>query len=150
MAEANEQPALLNQDVDDVKKPRRTKAAASPRRTAASKTGARRSKKQPTDQAETRSELNNHQPLLDVQVDTPAQKIASPNVAVVSERTTHTREIAEPAKRSNDQKRSELSEPVEEPVSSAPATARFQETPPAVETPRYDPVFGEGLIEVSG
>src|ERR1700744_3156458 len=150
MAEANEQPALLNQDVDDVKKPRRTKAAASPRRTAASKTGARRSKKQPADQAETRSELNNHQPLLDVQVDAPSQKIASPNVAVVSERTTHTREIGEPAKRSNDQKRSELSEPVEEPVSSAPATARFQETPPAVETPRYDPVFGEGLIEVSG
>ncbi|HSZ75797.1 MAG TPA: transcription termination factor Rho [Chthoniobacterales bacterium] len=150
MAEANEQPALLNQDVDDVKKPRRTKAAASPRRTAASKTGARRSKKQPTDQAETSSDLNNHQPLLDVQVDAPSQKIVSPNVAVVSERTTHTREIAEPAKRSNDQKGSELSEPVEEPVSSAPATSRFQETPPAVETPRYDPVFGEGLIEVSG
>ena len=150
MAEANEQPALLNQDVDDVKKPRRTKAAASPRRTAASKTGARRSKKQPTDQAEPRSDLNNHQPLLDVQVDAPSPKIASPNVAVVSERTTHTREIAEPAKRSNDQKGSELSEPVEAPVSSAPATARYQETPPAVEAPRYDPVFGEGLIEVSG
>src|SRR5580693_4029530 len=96
MAEANEQPALLNQDVDDVKKPRRTKAAASPRRTTASKTGARRSKKQTTDQAETRSDLNNHQPLLDVQVDAPSPKIASPNVGVVSERTTQTRETAEP------------------------------------------------------
>jgi transcription termination factor Rho len=149
MAEANEQPALLNQDVDDVKKPRRTKAAASPRRTAASKTGARRSKKQTPDEAETRSDLNNHQPLLDVQVDAPSPKIASPNIAV-SERTTHTREIAEPIKRSNDPKGSELSEPVEEPVPSTPATARFQETPPAAEAPRYDPVFGEGLIEVSG
>jgi transcription termination factor Rho len=149
MAEANEQPALLNQDVDDVKKPRRTKAAASPRRTTASKTGARRSKKQTTDEAEIRSDLNNHQPLLDVQVDAPSPKIASPNIAV-SERTTHTREIAEPIKRSNDPKVSELSEPVEEPVSSAPATARFQETPSAAEAPRYDPVFGEGLIEVSG
>jgi transcription termination factor Rho len=149
MAEANEQPALLNQDVDDVKKPRRTKAAASPRRTTASKTGARRSKKQTADEAETRSDLNNHQPLLDVQVDAPSPKIASPNT-VVSEHTTHTREVAEPAKRSNDQKGSELSEPVEEPVSTAPAPARFQEVPPVVESPRYDPVFGEGLIEVSG
>ena len=26
----------------------------------------------------------------------------------------------------------------------------FRKAPPAVETPRYDPVFGEGLIEVSG
>jgi transcription termination factor Rho len=150
MAEANEQPALLNQDVDDVKKPRRTKAAASPRRTTASKTGARRSKKQTTDEEEPRPDLNNHQPLLDVQVDAPSPKIASPNIEAVPERTAPTREIPEPAQRLNDQKDSELSAPVEEQISTTPATARFQEAPPAVEAPRYDPVFGEGLIEVSG
>ena len=93
MAEANEQPALLNQDVDDVKKPRRTKAAASPRRTTASKTGARRSKKPTTDEAQTRPDLNNHQPLLDVQVDAPSPTIPSPTLEVVPERTAHTREI---------------------------------------------------------
>jgi transcription termination factor Rho len=145
MAEANEQPALLNQDVDDVKKPRRTKAAASPRRTTASKTGARRSKKRTADEAPGRTDSNNHQPLLDVQVDA-----SSPNVEVVPEPAAQTREIAEPAKRSKDQKGAELSELVDEPVSTVPATARFQEVPPAVEVPRYDPVFGEGLIEVSG
>ena len=43
-----------------------------------------------------------------------------------------------------------MSEPVEESVSTASVSVRFQEPPPAVEVPRYDPVFGEGLIEVSG
>ena len=62
MAEANEQPALLNQDVDDVKKPRRTKTAARPRRTTASKTGARRPKKETKDDEPISSETNNHLP----------------------------------------------------------------------------------------
>ena len=41
-------------------------------------------------------------------------------------------------------------QPVEEPAMKARPTARLHEPPPTVEAPRYDPVFGEGLIEVSG
>jgi len=65
MAEANEQPALLNEDADEVKKPRRTKTAARPRRTTASKTGARRAKKPTKDSEEIGSDTNNHLALLE-------------------------------------------------------------------------------------
>jgi len=75
MAEANEQPALLNQDVDDVKKPRRTKTAARPRRTTASKTGARRPKKETKDDEPISSETNNHLPLLESRDGAPSQNI---------------------------------------------------------------------------
>src|SRR5215469_18534981 len=60
MAEANEQPALLNQDVGDVKKPRRTKATVGGRKTTANKTGTRRTKKQPKVEDPNLSETNNH------------------------------------------------------------------------------------------
>ena len=74
MAEANEQPALLNQDVDDVKKPRRTKTAARPRRTTANKTGARRVKKQTKDEP-IGSDTNNHLTLMESPDGTPDQKV---------------------------------------------------------------------------
>jgi len=146
MAEANEQPALLNQDVDDVKKPRRTKTAARPRRTTASKTGARRTKKQTKDEEATGSETNNHLPLLESQDGDSSQNVEDPPELPSSK--PHA--IVESPEQSNDLKGAEISEPVEESVSTAPVSVRFPEPPPAVEMPRYDPVFGEGLIEVSG
>ncbi len=147
MAEANEQPALLNnQDVDGVKKPRRTKSVARPRRATASKTGARRVKKQIKDDEPTVSDTNNHLTLLEGPDGAPSQKVENaPELA-----STQPQGLMEPADQSNDQKSVEMSEPVEEPVLTAPVSPRFQETPPAVEVSRYDPVFGEGLIEVSG
>ncbi|MEA3205116.1 MAG: hypothetical protein QOG92_737, partial [Verrucomicrobiota bacterium] len=145
MAEANEQPALLNQDVDDVKKPRRTKTAARPRRTTASKTGARRVKKQTKDEP-IGSDTNNHLTLMESPDGAPEQKVENAPELPLSQ-PHGTVPAAEP---SIDQKRPEMNEPVEEPVLVVPAPVRSQEAPPAVEASRYDPVFGEGLIEVSG
>ena len=153
MAEANEQPALLNQDVDDVKKPRRTKAAASPRRTAASKTGTRRAKKQTKDEETIGSETNNHLPLSEGQDRGPSQNVEeTPELIAVQPHA-----IVEPVERSNDQKNDQKNagmrepvEPVEESVPTVATSVRFHESPPPAEAPRYDPVFGEGLIEVSG
>jgi transcription termination factor Rho len=145
MAEANEQPALLNQDVDDVKKPRRTKTAARPRRTTASKTGARRVKKQTKDEP-IGSDTNNHLTLMESPDGTPDQKVENAPELPLSQPHGSV-QAAEP---SNDQKRPEMNEPVEGPVLVVPAPVRSQEAPPAVEASRYDPVFGEGLIEVSG
>src|SRR3984957_18025159 len=153
MAEANEQPALLNQDVDDVKKPRRTKTAARPRRTPASKTGARRAKKETKDDEPISSETNNHLPLLESREgdlenreDASSQNMeAAPEL--VSEQP---RGFGESTEQSNERKNTEMFAPVEEPVMKARTAARLHEPPPTVEAPRYDPVFGEGLIEVSG
>jgi transcription termination factor Rho len=152
MAEANEQPALLNQDVDDVKKPRRTKAAAPPRRTTASKTGARRAKKETKDDEPISSETNNHLPLLESrQGDLENREGASSqNIEAAPELASgQPRGFVESAEQSSEQKNTEMFAPVEEPA-KARTTTRLHEPPPAVEAPRYDPVFGEGLIEVSG
>jgi transcription termination factor Rho len=145
MAEANEQPALLNQDVDDGKKPRRTKTAARPRRTTASRTGARRTKKQTKDDESIDSSTNNHSTLAESRDAASAEKIEDAPELTLAQPSG----LEEPAQQSNDQKSPAMSEPIEEAVSPGRA-ARFQEPPPAVEAPRYDPVFGEGLIEVSG
>src|ERR1700692_951196 len=145
MAEANEQPALLNQDVDEVKKTRRTKTAARPRRTTASKTGARRTKKQTTDDETTSTDTNSHVAVLEGQDGGPAQNVEDAPEMV----STQPLGTVEPPS-ANDHKSTAMSEPVEPSVSTASTHVRFQETPPAVEAPRYDPVFGEGLIEVSG
>jgi transcription termination factor Rho len=145
MAEANEQPALLNQDVDEVKKTRRSKTAARPRRTTASKTGARRAKKQTTDDEPTSTDTNSHFTVLEGQDGAPSQNVEdAPEVISAQPQGT-----VEPPPPANDHKSTAMSEPLEPSVATVPAHARFQESP-AVETPRYDPVFGEGLIEVSG
>jgi len=146
MAEANEQPALLNQDVDEVKKTRRTKNAARPRRTTAGKTGARRAKKQTTDDESTSTHTNSHYTVLEGQDAAPSQSVED-TPEIVSAQPLGTVEAPPPA---NDHKNTAMSEPLEPSVSTVPAHARFQETSPAVEVTRYDPVFGEGLIEVSG
>ena len=146
MAEANEQPALLNQDVDDVKKPRRTKTAARPRRTTASKTGARRPKKETKDDEPISSETNNHLPLLESRDGAPSQNIeAAPELV-----SGQPHGFVESTEQSNEQKNTEMFAPVEEPVMKVRTAPRLHEPPPTVEAPRYDPVFGEGLIEVSG
>src|ERR1700693_5473643 len=140
MAEANEQPALLNQDVD-VKKTRRTKTAARPRRTTASKTGARRAKKQTTDDETTSADTNSHFAVLEGQDSGPSQNVEDAPEMV----STQPLGTVEPPPSANDHKSTAMSEPLEPSVSTVPPHVRFQETPPAVEVPRYDPVFGEGL-----
>src|SRR5271165_3561471 len=146
MAEAHEQPALLNQDVDGVKKPRRTKTTVGVRKTTANKTSTRRTKKQIKVEEPDLLDANNHSTL------------AEDRDGVSSENDLGTRELlsppvqrsAETAERLTEERHAEIPEVAEEPARAGSASHRLQETSPAVEPPRYESIFGEGLIEVSG
>lgn len=145
MAEANEQPALLNQDVGDVKKPRRTKTTAGGRKTTANKTGTRRSKKQVKVEDPNLSDTNNHSTFEGGQDGLPPENaLGAPGLLSPPGQKTE-----EPAE-SLAEEPVEIEEGVEESTGKSTPSLRFQETAPAAETPRYEPVFGEGLIEVSG
>jgi transcription termination factor Rho len=136
MAEANEQPALLNQEVDELKKPRRTRSAVRPRRTTASKTGARRAKKQIEDDESTRTETNNYPQTLENREDEVAE---SPPVLAPPQ----PERVVEPAEEVIAHKSASTE-------STASGAVGTQESPMVVEAPKHEPVFGEGLIEVSG
>jgi transcription termination factor Rho len=146
MAEAHEQPALLNQDVDGVKKPRRAKTAAGVRKTTANKTSTRRTKKQTKVEEPNLLDANNHSTL------------AEGRDGVSPENDLGTRELlsplaqrsAETAERLTEERPAEIVEVAEEPARTGSGSHRFQETSPAAEPPRYESIFGEGLIEVSG
>jgi transcription termination factor Rho len=144
MAEAHEQPALLNQDVDGVKKPRRTKSTVGVRKTTANKTSTRRTKKQAKVEDPNLSDANNHSTLTEGQDGlAPENDLGAPELlSPPSRRTT------EAAERLTEEGPAEIGEAVEEPARTASVSLR--ETSPAVEAPRYESIFGEGLIEVSG
>jgi transcription termination factor Rho len=147
MAEAHEQPALLHQDVDEVKKPGRSKSSARPRRTPASKTGSRRVGKQTKAEEEVHHiGANNGVTVLEGQNDLPV-KGAEVAPEIDARQPVETVEVAaEP----DDRSRTNVNESIDEPVLTEAAPVRSRETAQIVEAPRYDPVFGEGLIEVSG
>ena len=146
MAEANEQPALLNQDVGDVKKPRRTKATVGGRKTTANKTGTRRTKKQAKVEDPNLSETNNHSTFEGSQDGLPPENgLGAPELLSPPGQKTE-----EPASERLAEEPVELEEGVEEQTGKSSPSLRFQETAPAAETPKYEPAFGEGLIEVSG
>jgi transcription termination factor Rho len=144
MAEAHEQPALLNQDVDGVKKPRRTKSTVGVRKTTANKTSTRRTKKQAKVEDPNLADANNHSTLTEGQDGlAPENDLGAPELlSPPSRRTT------EAAERLTEEGPAEIGEAVEEPARTASVSLR--ETSPAVEAPRYESIFGEGLIEVSG
>src|SRR5271165_5569142 len=129
MAEAHEQPALLHQDVDEAKKPGRSKSSARPRRTPASKTGSRRAGKQTKAEEQVHHiGANNGVTVLEGQNDVPVKGAEEPD----------------------DRSRTDVNESIDEPVVADAAPVRSREAAQIVEVPRYDLVFGEGLIEVSG
>jgi len=144
MAEAHEQPALLNQDVDGVKKPRRTRTTVGVRKTTANKTSTKRTKKQAKVEEPNLSDTNNHSTLMEGQDGlAPENDLGAPeHLSPASRRTT------EAAERLTEEGPAEIGEAVEEPARTASVSLR--ETSPVVEAPRYESIFGEGLIEVSG
>jgi transcription termination factor Rho len=140
MAEANEQPALLNQQVDEEKKTRRPRNAAGGRKPSAAKSGARRTKR-PLKEEHAAVASNNSQ-------QDKAPELAREGDTQISLSLPPTDErVAEDYASAND--RDEVSPGT---VSPPPAVSpKSQEAVPSpVEAPRYEPVFGEGLIEVSG
>ena len=146
MAEANEQSALLHQEVVEAKKSGRAKSIVRPRRATATKTGSRRAGKQTKAEQPIRSGKSND-------AKSPEERTAAPSVDVadapdiVAEPTTQTVDAADKPK---EQKDTKIVEPVEEVATPESGVSRAQETPPAVEVTKYESVFGEGLIEVSG
>ena len=144
MAEAHEQPALLNQDVDGVKKPRRTRTTVGVRKTTANKTSTKRTKKQVKVENPNLSDTNNHSTLMEGQDGlAPENDLGAPEHLSPPSRST-----VEAAERLTEEGPAEIGEAVEEPARTASVSLR--ETSPVVEAPRYESIFGEGLIEVSG
>ena len=144
MAEAHEQPALLNQDVDGVKKPRRTRTTVGVRKTTANKTSTRRTKKQEKVEKPNPSDTNNHSTLMEGEDGLAPES----DLGATEHLSPPNRRSTEAAERLTEEGPAEIGEAVEEPVRTASISLR--EISPAVEAPRYESIFGEGLIEVSG
>jgi len=137
--ETNEHPALLHEVDEEKTKPRRTKSVS---RKAAKKTGPKRTKKS----VEVRNGENTEH-------STQAATEAVPPTDKPQMKETEGKQ-AEPA--------TEIFRPAEEESvmeqvgrgnnsgQAAPPVERTTEAAPVVEIPRYEPVFGEGLVEVSG
>ena len=145
MAEANEQSALLHQEVVEAKKSGRAKSIVRPRRATATKTGSRIAGKQTKAEQPVRSGKSNDAKSPEEQTAAPSVVADAPNI--VAEPTTQTVDAADEPR---EQKDTKTIEPVEEAPSPESGVSRVLETPPAVEVTKYEPVFGEGLIEVSG
>jgi transcription termination factor Rho len=146
MAEANEQPALLNQRLDEDKKNRRPRNAAGARKPSAAKSGARRTRR-PSKEPELRSAENNNSSRQDVSSEKEQRE---PNSQISLPISAPAENVAEPVVSADQSDTSDLNEMAEQPAVQETAPPKLQEPAPAVETPKYEPVFGEGLIEVSG
>jgi transcription termination factor Rho len=146
MAEANEQPALLNQRLDEGKKNRRPRNAAGARKPSAAKSGARRTRR-PSKETELRSAENHNSSGQDVSSE---EEQHEPNSQISLPISAPAENVAELAVSADQSDASDSNEMAEQPAVQETAPPRLQEPAPAVETPKYEPVFGEGLIEVSG
>jgi transcription termination factor Rho len=144
MAEANEQPALLNQRVEEGKKNRRPRNVAGARRPSTAKSGARRTKR-PVKEQELQSAENNNSSGQDA-----PEELHEPNSQISLPLPPPDEKVLELDVSADDRNRADSNETAEHSVPPAIASPKFQESPPAVDTPKYEPVFGEGLIEVSG
>jgi transcription termination factor Rho len=146
MAEANEQPALLNQRVDSSKKTRRPRNAAGSRRPSTAKSGVRRTKR-PVKEPEPESADNHNNPGQEVSSEELSQ--ANSQISLPLPPVDVRAPKADVFPDGGD--RADSGETEEEAVSLAVASPKLQEgAPAAVDTPKYEAVFGEGLIEVSG
>jgi transcription termination factor Rho len=144
MAEANEQPALLNQRADEPKKSRRPRNAVAGRKPSAAKTGERKTRRPAKEQAaETGANSDNAgSELAQEELPETNSRIALP---MADEKTFAAKISAEQSGKSEPEAALEPDVPT---TIHAPTA---QDASPAVaETPKYEPVFGEGLIEVSG
>jgi transcription termination factor Rho len=136
MADTNEQPTLLNDAEAEVKKPRRTKASPAPK--------ARKAPVKKTRKKKSTSEIepvNSDHELLPRAAENARAELAfgeSQDVAV---------EVAA----NHGPESTALAEVAGETQTDPAAVAEEVKGPqPVSEPPKYEPVFGEGLIEVSG
>jgi transcription termination factor Rho len=156
MADAKEQPALLGNQTEEVKKPRRTKTVSGLRKAAAPKTSRPRKTatrvETPNGSETQHPEAHDELPLVATNtVETKAVEQLSEKLPIQVEPVeTRTTEQKQSENDSLDYQPGGKSPRHQAPVEEAVERVRHSEAPPQSETPRYDPVYGEGLIEVSG
>ena len=144
MAEANEQPALLNQRVDQNKKPRRPRRAAGAGKLSTAKSGVRRTKRPMKAQEPDSAEISNNSAQ-----NAPVEGLQEPDAQIALPLPAEDERLPAVDVSPEDRDRTDANEMAEQAAAPANASPRFLEAP-AVDTPKYEPVFGEGLIEVSG
>jgi transcription termination factor Rho len=143
MAEANEQPALLNQGTDERKKTRRPRNTAA-RKSSAAKSGERKTRRPAKEQAPD-SALANNSAGSEVAQEEPVQTSSQLSLPVSDEQGFEIKGSPDKAGKHDS------GEQLEPDVSSTVALQNSHEVSPVTaEAPKYEPVFGEGLIEVSG
>jgi transcription termination factor Rho len=159
MEEPNEQPALLGDEADSTKKPKRARSSggSGARRTAAARrSGGRRSAKA-NDAAASGSPSGK-----DALSASPVEKMSVNQTALEPENKANRNHSGDQANADAETQTEERSEPgrptdesstIEEPrpvASGENGRQRAQSEVTIVEQPKPEPVYGEGLIEVSG
>jgi transcription termination factor Rho len=155
MADLNEQPILLNQDPEEGKKSRRPRTASVPKakKAPAKRTPAKRPKKGNDQTGPINAEVVEpaSAPIDNEELHPPAGRNAEPETAAA--------EVEVFSNASNETSTLRRQDPSAFPDRDNGAAAgkvasrdeaRTEEAQAAVEPPKYEPVFGEGLIEVSG
>jgi transcription termination factor Rho len=145
MAEAKEEPALLDDQGEEAKKPRRTRTATGSRKTAAQKTGTTRIRK--TGKS---NESNGAAPQERASEDGPPLREAEVIEAETPPANEAPAEIAPVQEKPVEYRPSGNQHPQPATVEELAERARPVEVQQPVENQRYDVVYGEGLIEVSG
>src|SRR6516225_6585366 len=139
MAEANEQPALLNQRVDQNKKPRRPRNATGAGKLSTAKSGVRKAKRPMKAQEPDSAEISNNSarsaPVEEFQESDPQISLPLP---AADEKAPAVDDSPE------DRERTDSNEMAEHAAVSANASPKFLEaSPAAVDIPKHEPVFGE-------
>jgi transcription termination factor Rho len=152
MAEGNEQPALLGEDAEPEKRPKRTRSVAgsNAKRTSARRSGGKRPTKSNDQAASAAGQL-----LKKVNEEMPLNETTSRTLD-----SSARSDAVQPA--GNEVAHSEVKSVADDQVNGSPAINEVREATTgengrhrahgevAVEQPRPEPVYGEGLIEVSG
>ena len=145
MAEANEQPALLNQRVDQNKKPRRPRNAAGAGKLSTVKSGVRRAKRSMKAQEPDSADISNNSAQ-----NAPVEELQEANTQISLPLPAADERVIAVDVPPEDRDRTDSNE-IPEQAAPANASPKFLEaSPAAVDIAKYEPVFGEGLIEVSG
>jgi transcription termination factor Rho len=146
MAEANEQPALLNQRVDQNKKPRRPRNAAGAGKLSTVKSGVRRAKRSMKAQEPDSADISNNSAQ-----NAPVEELQEAGTQISLPLPAADERVIAVDVPPEDRDRTGSNEMPEQAAVPANASSKFLEaSPAAVDIPKYEPVFGEGLIEVSG
>jgi transcription termination factor Rho len=156
MADVNEQPVLLNQDLEESKKSRRPRTASvsKAKKATAKRPATRRPKRGDSQDDQINSEAVEHiaAPVDAEELSPPAERMASPEAAApgVKVLSDASKEASAPHRKAEDRSFRERDNGAVGDKGAGLGEARAEEVQPASEPPKYEPVFGEGLIEVSG